>query len=54
MQSGLAMVGTAGLLLLAKQSGAIAEVKPILLAKRQHGYYLSDRLIDATMRFAKK
>lgn len=49
---GLAMVGTAGLLLLAKQVGAVKDVKPLLLAMRQGGYFLSERLIEATIRQA--
>ncbi len=42
----LALIGTTGLLLLAKRIGAISEVKPLLLRLRQQGYFLSQRLID--------
>ncbi len=39
-------MGTAGVLLLAKQSGAIAAVKPLLIALRKEAYFLSDRLME--------
>lgn len=45
--AGLALIGTAGLLVLAKQALAIEAVRPLLLALRQQGYYLSDTLIAA-------
>ena len=45
----IAAMGTAGLLVLAKQTGRIAAVKPFLLALRQAGYFLSDRLIEAVL-----
>ena len=48
----ISMIGTAGLLLLAKQVAAIPSVKPLLLAMRQNGYFLSDRLIEVTSRQA--
>lgn len=46
---GVAVLGTAGLLLLAKQTRLINAVNPLLVALRQNGYFLSDRLIDATL-----
>lgn len=52
--SGLALIGTTGLLLLGKQVGAIGAVKPCLLALRQHGYFLSDRLIAAALAQARE
>lgn len=45
--SGVAAMGTAGVLLLAKQAGAITAVKPLLIALRREGYFLSDRLMEA-------
>ena len=45
----LSTMGTAGLLLLAKQTGRIAAVKPLLFVLRQAGYFLSDRLIEAVL-----
>ena len=50
--AGMAMVGTTGLLLLAKQAGLVNSVKPLLLTLRQNGYFLSDRLIAAALRQA--
>ena len=45
----MAILGTAGLLLLARQAGAIDAVRPLLLALRQSGYFLSDRLSEAVL-----
>jgi predicted nucleic acid-binding protein len=39
-------------LLLARQQGLLAHVKPLLLGLRQNGYFLSQRLIDAALRQA--
>ena len=47
--SGFSLIGTTGLLLLGKQVGAIVAVKPRLLALREHGYFLSDRLIASAL-----
>ena len=47
--TGMAIVGTTGLLLLAKQAGLVATAKPLLLALRQGGYFLSGRLIEAAL-----
>lgn len=46
---GFALMGTTGLLLLAKQQGALDAIKPSLLALRQQGYFLSDRLIASAL-----
>lgn len=43
------LLGTAGLLMLAKEAGAVAAVKPLLLALRHAGYFLSDRLTEAVL-----
>lgn len=50
----MALIGTTGLLLLAKQADAVDLVKPLLRALRQQGYFLSDRLIEVTLRQAGK
>ena len=50
--AGMSMIGTAGLLLLAKQVAAIPSVKTLLLAIRQNGYFVSDRLIEGASRLA--
>jgi predicted nucleic acid-binding protein len=48
----LPVVGTTGVLLLAKQNGHVAHVKPLLLDLRQNGYFLSQRLIDSALQQA--
>ena len=50
--AGMSMIGTAGLLLLAKQVAAIPSVKTLLLAMRQNGYFVSNRLIEVASRQA--
>ena len=50
--AGMSMIGTAGLLLLAKQVAAIPSVKALLLAIRKNGYFVSDRLIEVAFRQA--
>ena len=45
----VAIIGTAGLLVLAKQAGAVDKLKPLLLALRGGGYFLSDRLVEAVL-----
>ena len=52
--AGLAVIGTTGLLLLAKRSNLVNEIRPLLLALRQSGYFLSARLIDAALRQAEQ
>ena len=52
--AGLAVVGTTGLLLLAKQENLVKQVKPLLLKLQQSGYFLSTRLIEAALRQAKE
>lgn len=48
----LAVMGTAGLLLLTKRVGLISKVAPMLATLQQQGYYLSQRLIDAVLQQA--
>lgn len=45
----LPVLGTAGLLVLAKKSGCITTVKPLLAALRQGHYFLSDALVAAVL-----
>lgn len=47
--AGLPMVGSVGVLLLAKQQGQVKHIKPLLLDLHQHGYFLSQRLIDGAL-----
>lgn len=48
----LPMLGTAGLLLLARRQGLIEAVKPLVNGLRAAGYHLSDRLVEAVLRQA--
>lgn len=48
----LPVIGTTGLLLLSKQNGHVSLVKPLLLSLRQHGYFLSQNLIDSALKQA--
>ena len=47
--SGITTIGTAGLLLLAKEAGAVNAVKPLLLELRENGYFLAERLIATVL-----
>ena len=49
---GLSVVGSAGLLLLAKQKGLTVEVHPLLEALRHQGYWLSDAVLAEVRRLA--
>jgi predicted nucleic acid-binding protein len=44
---GLAVKGTAGLLVTARRAGLIAKIRPLLEGMTRQGYYLSARLIEA-------
>ena len=48
----LKALGTAGLLILAKNANMIAEVKPLLLALQAGHYFLSERLLKAVLQLA--
>lgn len=48
----VAVVGTVGVLLLAKQHGHVAQVKPLLLAMRHNGYFLGPHLIAGALQRA--
>lgn len=48
----IAIIGTAGLLLLAKNAGLLPAVKPWLAALQAHSYFLSVRLLEAVLRQA--
>jgi len=47
---GLAIIGTAAVLILAKEQKLIEACAPLLDALREQGYYLSDALIQAVLR----
>ncbi|SEH06421.1 DUF3368 domain-containing protein [Candidatus Venteria ishoeyi] len=46
------VTGTAGFLLSAKKRGFIEAVSPLLLALREHGYWLSDSLLEHVQKLA--
>jgi predicted nucleic acid-binding protein len=46
---GLDVLGTLGVLVLAKRQGHIAEVKPVVLAMRQGGHFLSQSALQAVL-----
>ena|GEM_PF-5886039 len=39
------IIGTVGILLLAKQKSIVTKIEPIILALKNKGYFLSDALI---------
>lgn len=45
----IAMIGTTGILLLAKQAQLVSAVAPLLEALKSSGYFLSERLIKAAI-----
>lgn len=49
---GLAVLGTLGVLVLAKRRGLLAEVKSIVLAMRDQGHHISRAALDAVLRVA--
>ncbi|WP_162932314.1 DUF3368 domain-containing protein [Solimonas sp. K1W22B-7] len=49
---GLKLVGTLGVLLLAKRHGQVGQVAPLLRKLRDSGYFLSEALIRETLRAA--
>jgi len=49
-RQGLFLTGTAAVLVLAKERGLVNSCKPLLLALRDQGYYLSDSLIAAMLK----
>lgn len=51
-QLNLAVTGTVGVLIQAKESGLVSTVGPLLHKIRQNGYWLSDRLIEAAIKLA--
>ena len=49
---GLTVTGTGGILLQAKRTGLVTEIRPLLVAMKKNGYFLSDRLLEAVCRAA--
>jgi len=51
---GIKVIGTVGILLLAKQRNLIKKIKPIIMLLKNEGYYLSDALIKEILTHAKE
>jgi predicted nucleic acid-binding protein len=49
---GIAVQGTLGLLLVAKRSGLIPEVRPLIDTLRRAGFFMSDKLVNRVLRAA--
>ncbi len=49
---GLSVMGTLGVLVLAKRKGLVAEVKPLVEALRQGGHFVSQSALHAVLRVA--
>ncbi|MBF0311426.1 MAG: DUF3368 domain-containing protein [Magnetococcales bacterium] len=45
----ITLMGTVGLVLLAKQNGAIPNARAVLAVLREHGMYLSDSVLNAAL-----
>lgn len=50
----LDLMGSAGILALAKRQGLISSVQPLLIQLKQSGYYLSDSVIKAALKLAQE
>jgi predicted nucleic acid-binding protein len=48
----LAVTGVVGVLIRARKEGLVPSVRPLLEEMRQHGYWLSDELLDIATRLA--
>lgn len=51
-EMGIKIIGTVGIILLAKQKKIITHVKPILLELKNNHYFLSDTLVKNVLRLA--
>ncbi|RLI80946.1 DUF3368 domain-containing protein [Archaeoglobales archaeon] len=49
---GLKVMGTTGILLLAKRKGVVKEIKPIIEEMKMGGFYLSDSIINTVLKEA--
>jgi predicted nucleic acid-binding protein len=49
---GLTVTGTGGILLEAKRTGLVTEIRPLMVAMKKNGYFLSDRLVEAVCQAA--
>jgi hypothetical protein len=48
----LPVIGTGGLLLVAKQHGLLNQIRPLMVAMKANGYFLSERLLEGICRAA--
>jgi predicted nucleic acid-binding protein len=46
---GIPLHGTLGLVMMAKRRGVITAVRPVIITLKQHGMYLSDRVINRAL-----
>ena len=51
-QIGLAVIGTAGVLVLAKRRGLLPKVRPLLNALVESGYFLGSNVVNETLRLS--
>lgn len=49
---GLPVLGTLGVLILAKRKGLLAEIKPVLKRMREQGHYISETAMQAALHVA--
>jgi predicted nucleic acid-binding protein len=49
---GLPVIGTAGLLILAKRAGLINEAVPLLVSMRKNGYWIDEEILGFVMQEA--
>lgn len=47
---GLAVIGTVGVIVLARERALIPAAKPLLRSLRENGYYVSDALLKAALK----
>ena len=53
-EMGIKIIGTVGILLLAKQKKIVKEIKPILMQLKNGRYFLSDKLIKEALKRARE
>jgi predicted nucleic acid-binding protein len=46
------VTGTGGILLAAKHAGLVGQIRPLMVAMKSNGYFLSDRLVDGICKAA--
>ncbi|MCX7853977.1 MAG: DUF3368 domain-containing protein [Caldilineales bacterium] len=51
-RAGVQVTGVVGVLIRAKETGLLSQVRPVLEAMRREGYWLSDAVLDTAARLA--